>query len=259
MAEQSHRSDPRVLNRRTLYRDHAGLVPFLAPGMAVLDVGCGTGAIARGIAETVGREGRVVGVDRDPALLECARRDQSHIRNLTFQQVDALALPFNSEFDIVTAARTLQWISRPHDAITQMRNATKPGGRIVILDYNHADNSWQPDPPEEFRVLYDAFLRWREASGWDNRMGDHLPEVMAAAGLAEVQSVEQDEVGERASEAAMIWAHVAESLGPKLVEAGFLTDQQRVGAERAYRAFANSRLERQILCMRTVTGVRVAE
>ena len=259
MAEQSHRSDPRVLNRRTLYRDHAGLVPFLAPGIAVLDVGCGTGAIARGIAEMVGREGRVVGVDRDPGLLECARRDQSHIRNLTFQQEDALALPFEREFDIVTSARTLQWISQPLEAITQMRNAAKPGGRIVILDYNHADNSWQPDPPEEFRVLYNAFLRWREANGWDNRIGDRLGELMQAAGLADVQTVEQDEVGERASEAAMIWAHVAESLGPKLVDAGFLTNEQRADAEGAYRSFLKNRLERQILCMRTVTAVRVAE
>lgn len=42
MAAQSHRSDPRILGRRTLQRDHRHLARLLRPGLAVLDVGCGT-------------------------------------------------------------------------------------------------------------------------------------------------------------------------------------------------------------------------
>lgn len=260
MAEKSHRSDPRVLNRRTLFRDHAGLVPFLQAGMAVLDVGCGTGAIATGIAETVGPQGRVVGIDRDNSLLECARRDHSHFPNLEFRHADALALPFDSEFDVVTSARTLQWIARPLDVVVQMRTAAKPGGRIVVLDYNHADNSWEPEPPEPFRAFYDAFLRWRESNNWDNRMGDRLPDLFRQAGLADIHIASQDEVAERDqvafSDLAVLWAHVTESLGPQLVEAGLLTDRQRTEAERTYRAFVNGSLRRQVLSLRTVTGVR---
>lgn len=260
MPAQTHRSDPRVLNRRTLECDHAGLVPFLQPGLFVLDVGCGTGAIARGIAEAVGPQGRVVGVDRDKALLDCARRDHSHIANLTFRHADALALPFDSEFDVVTSARTLQWISRPIDAIGQMRNAVKPGGRVVVLDYNHAANTWDPEPPTAFRTFYSAFLQWREANGWDNSMADRLPGLFQACGLTDIRSNVQDEVSPRATEtfahAAFIWAHAAESLGPLLVTAGFLTEEQRADAERTYRAFVNDGLRQQTLSLRTVTGIR---
>ena len=50
MSIQTHRSDPQVLNRRTLEIDHRVLAGVLRPGMSVLDVGCGTGAITAGIA-----------------------------------------------------------------------------------------------------------------------------------------------------------------------------------------------------------------
>ena len=44
-------------------------------GMRVLDVGCGYGRIARMAAEIVGDDGEVIGVDRDPTVLERARED----------------------------------------------------------------------------------------------------------------------------------------------------------------------------------------
>src|SRR4051812_12968256 len=117
MSEQSHRSDPHVLNRRTVERDHRVLAAMLRPGMSVLDVGCGTGAITGGIARAVGESGRVLGVDRDESLLEVARREHSSVE---FVRGDALELPYDSEFDIVTAARALQWIADPARAVACM-------------------------------------------------------------------------------------------------------------------------------------------
>jgi ubiquinone/menaquinone biosynthesis C-methylase UbiE len=93
----------------------------------VLDVGCGPGAITRGIAEAVGSEGRVVGVDTDTTLIETARRDHAGIDNLVFQVADALALPFDRRFDVVTAARTLQWVADPKTGIAHLCKAVKPG------------------------------------------------------------------------------------------------------------------------------------
>ena len=85
MPAQSHQSDPRILGRRTLERDHRCLRARLRPGLAVLDVGCGTGAITSGIGKAVGPQGYVVGVDRDSGLLEIARRDHSNLENLRFE------------------------------------------------------------------------------------------------------------------------------------------------------------------------------
>src|ERR1039457_2793021 len=174
MSEQSHRSDPRVLNRRTLERDHRSLANLLGPGMLVLDVGCGTGPITAGIARIVGPEGWGLGIDRDGAQVGQARQEHAGVPNLSFEEEDALSMPFEGRFDIVTAARTLQWLSQPGEAVVRMMRAAKPGGRVVVLDYNHEDNSWDPDPPTAFRRFYRAFLEWRRANQWDNRMADRL-------------------------------------------------------------------------------------
>src|SRR5207249_3817462 len=113
-----HRSDPRILGRRTLQRDHRCLAELLQPGFFVLDVGCGTGAITAGIAKAVGPYGFVTGVDRDEVLLELARTKHDMYPNLHFEYGDATALGFRAQFDVVTAARTLQWIADPALAIS---------------------------------------------------------------------------------------------------------------------------------------------
>ncbi len=142
---------------------------MLQPGMSVLDVGCGTGAITSGIAKAVGPDGRAVGLDRDAGLVELARNAHAGIANLTFEPGDATNLRFNAEFDIVTGARILQWIAAPEQAVQSMKRATKPGGVVVVLDYNHMHNAWEPEPPREFRRFYEAFLaRWRQANDWDS-------------------------------------------------------------------------------------------
>src|SRR5581483_10387464 len=170
MPAQSHRSDPRMLGRRTLQRGDQGLAGLLHPGLSVLDIGCGTGAITAGIAEAVGPSGRVIGIDRDAQLLEIARNEHRTLANLEFELGDAQALRFHAEFDIVTAARTLQWIAQPAQAIANLKRAAKPSGLVTVLDYNHTRNDWDPDPPREFRQFYAAFLAWRQANGWDNAM-----------------------------------------------------------------------------------------
>src|SRR5579884_2857035 len=224
MAAQSHRSDPRILGRRTLARDHRHLVGLLRPGIMVLDVGCGTGSITAGIADAVGPDGQVVGVDRDETLLSIAREQYCHLR---FESGDAASLPYRGTFDIVTAARTLQWIAEPKRAIASMKQAAKGGGMLVILDYNHRATEWIPEPPDDFIQFYDAFLAWREANGWDNEMGDHLPELLRSAGLVSLETHVQDETTVRGdadfAERTGIWSEVIENLGERLVNAGYST------------------------------------
>ena len=98
-----------------------------------MDVGCGTGAITAGIALAVGKNGSVVGVDRDATLLAVGRQDHVGFPNLALVEGDALDLGMESRFDVVNAARVLQWIGEPGRAIAQMKLATKPGGMVVAL------------------------------------------------------------------------------------------------------------------------------
>src|SRR6516164_7343274 len=134
MSQQLHRSDPRILNRRSLQRDHSYLPRVLRTGMTILDVGCGTGAITADIAKAVGPGGMVLGIDRDDANLAIAIQQHSRIGNLRFESADILTLDvgnrFHANFDIVTAARTVQWISEPERAIVNMKKAAKPEGHV---------------------------------------------------------------------------------------------------------------------------------
>jgi SAM-dependent methyltransferase len=262
MSQQSHRSDPRILNRRTLQRDHAFLAQVLGTGMHVLDVGCGTGAITAGMAKMVGPDGTVLGIDRDDANLAIAAQENGGIENLRFEVADILTLAdsFDHRFDIVTAARAIQWISEPERAILKMKKATKPGALVIVLDYNLEDTHWEPEPPADFRRFYQAFLDWRTANRWDNRMASHLTGLFHSAGLAEIVSHPSDEVVQHGDPgfsepyASGIWLYVVQTLGPKLVEAGFLEESVRQCAEKGYADYVQHSLRLQRHSMLTVEG-----
>jgi ubiquinone/menaquinone biosynthesis C-methylase UbiE len=258
MHAQAHRSDPRTLGRRTLERDHRYLAALLRPGLSVLDVGCGSGAITVGIAKAVGPEGSVVGIDQDEGLLQLARKEHGGVPNLQFEDGDATSLSYRAQFDIVTAARTLQWISEPDLAISKMRQAAKLAGMLVVLDYNHATTEWTPDPPREFSHFYRVFLAWRQANHWDNEMADHLARLFRSAGLVQIESHVQDEVVERGepefAERTAIWSEVIESVGEQLAKAGFCTASHLREARACCDSWVKTELVKQTLPMRTVTG-----
>jgi len=249
----------RVLDRRSLARDQRRLAQRLAPGLAVLDVGCGTGAITRGIAEAVAPGGRVVGVDVSEALIVAARREHGAVPGLAFELHDVYRLPFRDAFDVVTAARVLQWLARPADAITAMSRAARPGGRVLVLDFNHDKLALEPAPPAAARAFLAAFLRWRAEAGMDNAMADHLADLFARAGLRDVVVSPQHEVARRGEpdfEArAGIWADVAASRGHQMVADGAIDETGRAAAEAELRAWAASTATAHAMYLLAVEGI----
>jgi SAM-dependent methyltransferase len=198
-------------------------------------------------------------MDRDPGLLELARQEHASIANLRFESGDATTLDQTAQYDFVTAARTLQWIPEPGVAIQNMKRALKPGGLLIVLDYNHRNNTWEPEPPEEFKVFYRAFLAWRSGNGCDNQIADHLPPLFESAGLINVASHGQDEVVERGAidfgERAALWLEVIDNVGAQLVGAGFCTNDERERARTSYAPWVNRTLQKQTLAMAAVIGV----
>jgi len=249
-----------VLNTRTLQNAHKRLAELVVPGMAVLDVGCGTGAITRGIAEAAGPAGRVVGLDVNEGLIEQARNLHGDVPGLTFEVGDVDALPYHAEFDIVTAARVLQWLAEPHQALNNMAAATRVGGRVVALDYNHEKAVWTPEPPPTMQVFYAAFLHWRSECGMDNAIADHLAGMFKDVGLRDVQTSAQHEStteGDADFQTRMeIWQHVAQTRGLQMVEDGFIPEVTRRVAERDYREWCEFEAESQTLYLLCVEGVR---
>jgi SAM-dependent methyltransferase len=97
---------------------------------AVLDAGCGAGALAFAFAPSV-RE--VVGVDVREEYLEAARAIAP--ANARFVQGDAQSLPFAyGAFDIAGSHRVLHHLRRPELAVSELARVTRPGGRILVVD-----------------------------------------------------------------------------------------------------------------------------
>jgi SAM-dependent methyltransferase len=260
VAAQRHTSDPQILDRRTLARDHRRLATLLRPGMRVLDVGCGTGAITSGIARVVGQTGLALGIDRDPGLLRLAREQHADVAGLRFEECDVFDLKPDPTFDIVTAARVLQWTEQPGLAVARMAAATRPGGRVVLLEYSHADLVWQPEPPPPVRRFYDGFLSWRTANGWDNRLADGLPRLLEEAGLVEVATSVEDEVAVRGEsgfeDSLAIWRRVMEGIGSTIVAAGALSADDLDAALIAHRSWCDGAARVQRMVLRAVDGLR---
>lgn len=249
----------RILDVRTLAASHRRLAALLGPGLRVLDVGCGTAAITRGIAEAVAPGGRAVGVDVNAGLITAARAAHGDVPGLAFVVGDLYHLPVRGGFDVATTARVLQWLADPRRAIRALAQAVRPGGRIVVLDYNHEKVGWTPDPPRSMAGFYAAFLRWRAEAGMDNALADHLADLFAEAGLRDVRVTPQHETARRGApdfeRHAGIWAEVAATRGRQMVEDGAITEAERSRTEADCRAWVRDGAEVQTLYLLAVEGV----
>lgn len=108
------------------FLDFAGL----ASGDRVLDVGCGTGQLARAVAARR-RAVAVHGVDLSAAYIEHARRHTPGAQ-VEYQVADACALPFgDASFDRVLSLLVLHFVPQTAQAVAQMRRVAKPGGVLA--------------------------------------------------------------------------------------------------------------------------------
>lgn len=108
--------------------------PFLdfvgtSEGESVLDLGCGTGALASALAER-SRSSRVHGVDLSPAYVEYARHHHASAR-VTFEVGDACALALPDQgFDRVLALLMLHFVPSAERAVAEMRRVARPGAVV---------------------------------------------------------------------------------------------------------------------------------
>jgi ubiquinone/menaquinone biosynthesis C-methylase UbiE len=110
----------------------------LAPDARVVEVGCGTGAVTRALAE-LAPDASVVGVDPSPVFLARARELGRAHANLSFVEGDARSLPLEDDsVDVVVFHTTLCHIPGPELALAEARRVLVPGGQLVVFDGDYA-------------------------------------------------------------------------------------------------------------------------
>ncbi len=106
-----------------------GLIP---PDYTVGDLGCGTGNAAATLAPFVAE---VIAVDREPAMLDAARKRLSGLSNVTLRQGDLNALPIaDGELDAALCILVLHHLDDPAGALREMARAVSARGRVVLID-----------------------------------------------------------------------------------------------------------------------------
>lgn len=106
----------------------------ILPGEHVLDVGCGTGVVARLAAQVTGPTGRVVGTDPTPGMLAVAASiPPPPGTSIEWRQAPAESLPLPDEsFDLVLSQLALMFVSDRPAALREMRRVLSTGGRVAI-------------------------------------------------------------------------------------------------------------------------------
>lgn len=105
----------------------------LAPGDRVLDLGCGAGLTTLALAEAVGPEGEVLGVDIAAAMLDPARAaaEARGLRTVRFEVADAQDADLGQgSFDAAFSRFGVMFFSDPPRAFANIRRALRPGGRL---------------------------------------------------------------------------------------------------------------------------------
>ena len=114
-------------------------------GDKALDIGCGFGDTAQRLAELVGPEGSVLGVDSSERFVEAARRDveEAGVGNVRFKAGDVQTMELGEDFAYAFSRFGVMFFANPVAALRNVRESLRPGGRICLVVWRQKpDNSW---------------------------------------------------------------------------------------------------------------------
>jgi len=176
--EEALRRRHRPAHATRTARSHAAfLLPYLRPGLALLDLGCGPGTITAGLSDAVA-PGPAVGVDLMPGHPD----DAPGVR---FVAADVTALPFaDASFDAVFACCMLQHLADPLAALREARRVARPGAVIGVVDADWGGQLMYPNDARLDRALEVAAGLRPNTSPY---VGRQLRSLLAEAGFVRTE------------------------------------------------------------------------
>lgn len=183
---------------RTAHQQASFVLPYLCPGMNVLDVGCGPGTITLGLAQVVA-PGQVTGIDHDRVHIDAARSFAAErgVTNVDFHSGNALSLPFEeATFDAVFENNLLTHLVQDSvRAASEVYRVLKPGSFFAARDVD-ADSVVWGNLSNTIKQLDKLFIEWHKTRGSDITIGKRLSEILREAGFINtIKSVSADTKG----------------------------------------------------------------
>lgn len=123
-------------------------------GTKALDVCCGTADWTLALAEAVGENGEVIGLDFSKNMLKIGQEKVKHLSQVKLIHGNAMELPFeDNTFDYVTIGFGLRNVPDYLQVLKEMYRVVKPGGQVVCLETSHPTLFG-------FKQLYYAYFRF---------------------------------------------------------------------------------------------------
>lgn len=152
-------------------------------GHRLVDVGCGTGEMARLLAGMVGPTGSMIGIESSETMLgEARRRNGNRALPIELRLGDAYELDLDdASVDGAYCERVFQHLGQPARAMAELVRITKPGGRIVVVDTDWGMHAIHGADVELTARVVTAFAEGA-SNGWSGR---RLPALFADEGIGD--------------------------------------------------------------------------
>ena len=196
-------------------------------GMQVLDIGCGRGDLSLVLADMVGAEGTVLGLDFDASALSFARErvQEDKLANVTFIQADLNALSIdNAQFDAIVGRRVLMYLPDPKRVIADLSALLKTDGLMIFQEH---DSTMSPRSVVPM-LLHEQVNKWIwdtvEQEGGNVRIGFELWSLLAQKGLV-VENVRAEGVVQT-PDAPFPMAPIVRAMLPRIIKNGVATEDE---------------------------------
>ncbi|MXZ46610.1 MAG: class I SAM-dependent methyltransferase [Chloroflexi bacterium] len=228
------------LTRNTADSSASYLLPYLRPGLRVLDFGCGPGTITVGLARVVA-PGTVHGIDMEESQVELARSlaAETGVDNAVFDVADVLDLPFEDDyFDLAFCHNVLMHVPDTRAALAEVRRVMKPGGIIGCREMISRSSFTHPD----YGVLQHAWRIFEDVLETDNghpNIGKDLKRQLLAAGFNSVKATASFDFYAAPADVAFVHAFATGwFLSPEMIDAaiqyGASTEAESARISEAY-------------------------